>query len=83
MRHAVVFSLPVEMKTVKEEEERNGIKECTGKQEYGEEKFICISVEEMESYYNYTHCCQRLHGRFCRGVYVRLPVVCDRQEPLA
>ncbi|XP_044043822.1 guanine nucleotide exchange factor DBS isoform X8 [Siniperca chuatsi] len=63
MRQDEDFSLPVEM--IREEEEnrqRDGMKDCTGKQECGGERFVCISLEEMESYYRYTRCCQQLHN---------------------
>ncbi|KAM9333911.1 guanine nucleotide exchange factor DBS [Symphorus nematophorus] len=38
------------------------MKECTGKQEYGGNRFVCISLEEMESYYRYSQCCRLLHN---------------------
>lgn len=65
MRRATRSSRPVEMKTLREEEEsgrRRGTKECTGKRGYGGERFVCISPEEMESYHRYAQCCQQLHG---------------------
>lgn len=66
MKQAVYFSLPVEMETLREEEEtvqRDGMKECTGKKQgHGGERFVSISLEEMESYYRYTHCCHQLHN---------------------
>ncbi|KAM7365300.1 hypothetical protein PAMP_016243 [Pampus punctatissimus] len=46
------------MNTLKEEEEnrqRDGMRD-------GGERFACISVEEMKSYYTYTHRCQQLHN---------------------
>lgn len=67
MRRATLFSLPVEMKTPREEEEsgqRRGMKECAGGQGHGGERFVCISLEEMESYYRYVQCCQQLRGEF-------------------
>ncbi|XP_041821838.1 guanine nucleotide exchange factor DBS isoform X3 [Chelmon rostratus] len=33
-----------------------------GKEGYGGARFVCISLEEMESYYRYTQCCQQLHN---------------------
>ncbi|XP_042369114.1 guanine nucleotide exchange factor DBS-like isoform X1 [Plectropomus leopardus] len=65
MTQAALFPLHVEMKTVREEEEnrqRDRMKECTGRQEYGGERLVRISLEEMESYYRCTQCCQRLHN---------------------
>ncbi|KAM7375077.1 hypothetical protein PAMA_014253 [Pampus argenteus] len=53
------------MKTLREEEEnsqRDGMRERTGGKQCGGERFACISVEEMKSYYTYTHCCQQLHN---------------------
>ncbi|XP_028428025.1 guanine nucleotide exchange factor DBS isoform X1 [Perca flavescens] len=38
------------------------MKDCTGKQEYGGERFVRISLEEMESYYRCTKCCQQLQN---------------------
>ncbi|KAM8903532.1 guanine nucleotide exchange factor DBS isoform 5-T5 [Spinachia spinachia] len=39
------------------------MKESTGRQEHAGERFARISLEEMESYYRCTQCCQRLqHG---------------------
>ncbi len=64
MWRATLFSLPVEMETLREGEEKRGVKECAGKQGYGGERFVCISLEEMESYYRYAQCCQQLHGEF-------------------
>ncbi|XP_059183827.1 guanine nucleotide exchange factor DBS isoform X3 [Centropristis striata] len=62
MRRAILFSLPV----LTEEEgnrRRDGMKECTaGKREYGGERFVRISLEEMESYYRCSQCCQLLHN---------------------
>ncbi|XP_038591335.1 guanine nucleotide exchange factor DBS-like [Micropterus salmoides] len=63
MRQVILFSLPVEMKVVREGEKNrhgNRMKECAGKQEYGRERFVCISLKEMESYYRYSRCCQQL-----------------------
>lgn len=71
MRRATLFSVPVEMRTVREEEESNQgdeMKECTGREEYGGERFVRISLEEMESYYRCAQCCQRLISEFCRDV---------------
>ncbi|XP_078021676.1 guanine nucleotide exchange factor DBS isoform X6 [Epinephelus lanceolatus] len=51
------------MRTVREKEESNQgdeMKECTGREEYGGERFVRISLEEMESYYRCAQCCQRL-----------------------
>ncbi|XP_056226149.1 guanine nucleotide exchange factor DBS [Seriola aureovittata] len=65
MRQAILFSLPVEMKAIREEEESGRgdmVKECAGKLEYGGERFVCISPEEMESYYRYAQRCQQLHN---------------------
>ncbi|XP_042260899.1 guanine nucleotide exchange factor DBS isoform X1 [Thunnus maccoyii] len=56
----ILFSLPVEMKTVKvevENRQRDGMRERTGG-----ERFTCISLEEMGSYYRYTQCCQHLRN---------------------
>ncbi|KAM6893817.1 guanine nucleotide exchange factor DBS isoform 1-T1 [Xenentodon cancila] len=36
------------------------MKECTGRRERRGHGFVCISVDEMESYHRYTCCCQRL-----------------------
>lgn len=71
MRRAILSSLPVEIKTVREEEEsrqRDGMDERPRKQEYGGESFVSISLTEMESYYRYTQCCQQLQSEFCRDV---------------
>lgn len=73
IREVIFCSVPVEMKTLSEEEEngqRVRMKECAG------ERFVCISLEEMESYYRYSRCCQRLHSEFRRGVSVRFKVFC-------
>ncbi|XP_034407105.1 guanine nucleotide exchange factor DBS isoform X5 [Cyclopterus lumpus] len=53
MSRAILFS--------PSEEERDGMEECTGRREHAGERFVCISVEEMESYYRYTQGCQQLH----------------------
>ncbi|XP_026157051.1 guanine nucleotide exchange factor DBS isoform X1 [Mastacembelus armatus] len=62
------------MKTVREEEESGlRMKECTGKRECGGERFVSISLEEMEGYFRYTQSCQQLqndilqreHGALC------------------
>ncbi|XP_069019973.1 guanine nucleotide exchange factor DBS isoform X2 [Embiotoca jacksoni] len=37
------------------------MKECTGEQDDGGERLVCIPVEEMESYYRYDRCCLLLH----------------------
>ncbi|XP_027147610.1 guanine nucleotide exchange factor DBS isoform X2 [Larimichthys crocea] len=68
MRRATLFSLPVEMemkmlRSGEESRQRDGMKESTGKQGYGGgERFACISLEEMKSFYRYTQCCQQLHN---------------------
>ncbi|XP_074482687.1 guanine nucleotide exchange factor DBS isoform X7 [Sebastes fasciatus] len=38
------------------------MKECTVRREYGGERFVRISLEEMESYYRCAQCCQQLHN---------------------
>ncbi|XP_029306446.1 guanine nucleotide exchange factor DBS isoform X8 [Cottoperca gobio] len=38
------------------------MKECTGRREHGGERFVRISLEEMESYYRCTQCCQQLQN---------------------
>lgn len=57
-----LLSLPVEMKMVKGKEnarrdkmERRGVK-----RQYAKEGFVCIPLEEMESYYRYSQSCQQL-----------------------
>lgn len=40
---------------------RDGMKED---RERGGERFVSITLREMESYYRYTSCCQRLHSEF-------------------
>ncbi|XP_029371521.1 guanine nucleotide exchange factor DBS isoform X2 [Echeneis naucrates] len=52
------------MKTIREDEEsrQDGMKECSGEKQYGGERFVCISLEEMEQYYRYTQCCHQLHN---------------------
>ncbi len=68
-RRRAIFSISVEMKAVSEEEEsRQG--EATGKWDYGGERFVCISVEEMESYHRHSHHCQQLLCEFCKCVCV-------------
>ncbi|KAG8004500.1 Guanine nucleotide exchange factor DBS [Nibea albiflora] len=66
MRRATLVSLPLEMKPLRSGEEsgqRDGMKEGTGKRGYGGGgRFVCISLEEMESFYRYTQCCQQLHN---------------------
>lgn len=68
MRQEILFSLPVEM--AEEEEE-----ECAA----GGERCVCISVEEMESFFRYSQCCQQLlsesHGDECVCVCVSLWLV--------
>lgn len=56
------FCLPVEMTAVREEEERD--------------RFVCISLKEMECYYRYSQCCQQLHSEFDRGVCHLTVCVC-------
>lgn len=73
MRCEVLLYLPVERKTGREEEEsrqRAGMRERMGKEGYGGARFVCISLEEMESYYRYTQCCQQLHSEFSKDVCV-------------
>ncbi|KAK1876826.1 putative citrate synthase mitochondrial, partial [Dissostichus eleginoides] len=50
-----------ELQIYREEEGTDGMKELTGRREYGAERFVRISLEEMESYYRCTQCCQQLH----------------------
>ncbi|XP_077408397.1 guanine nucleotide exchange factor DBS isoform X1 [Vanacampus margaritifer] len=38
-----------------------GTKEEKGGKEHGGERFVCISLAEMESFYRYTQSCQQLH----------------------
>lgn len=84
MRQATLSSLSVEMKTAGDAEEsgqRDEMKEYTGKQKYGGERFVCISLGEMESYYRYSTSCQQLLSEFCKAVCVcahhgALNVVC-------
>lgn len=54
------LSLPVEMKRAEEEENarRDKMERCSVKRQY--EGFVCIPLEEMESYYRYSQCCQQL-----------------------
>lgn len=73
MRRAILFSLSVEMKTAGDAEEsrqRDEMKESTGKRKYGGERFVCISLGEMESYYRYNTSCQQLLSEFCKAVCV-------------
>lgn len=55
-------SLPVAMKMVRGDEKvRGGEVERRGaKQPRGKDAFVCIPVDEMESYYRYSQCCQQL-----------------------
>lgn len=75
MRRATLFSLPVEMemkmlRSGEESRQRDGMKESTGKQGYGGgERFACISLEEMKSFYRYTQCCQQLHSEFWDAMF--------------
>lgn len=60
-RHSLLSTF-LEMQTVKEKMEsrrRDGMEECTGG-----ERFVCISLEEMKSYYRYSQRCQQLHCEF-------------------
>ncbi|XP_029695945.1 guanine nucleotide exchange factor DBS-like isoform X2 [Takifugu rubripes] len=56
----LLLSLPVEMKRVQGEENacRDKMERCSVKRQY--EGFVCIPLEEMESYYRYNQCCQQL-----------------------
>ncbi|XP_047186675.1 guanine nucleotide exchange factor DBS isoform X1 [Scophthalmus maximus] len=65
MRQARLFPLPVEMKKAREEDETgrgDRMKAHAAKRECGGERFVCIALEEMQSYYRYAQCCQRLHN---------------------
>lgn len=46
------------------------MREGSLKQEYGTERSVSITVEEMKSFYRYMHCCQLLHSGLCRGMYM-------------
>lgn len=68
MRRAVLSSLSVEMKTEGEEEEGRHtyrMKKSMGEQANGGDRFVCISLEEMESFYRYSQCCHQLHSESC------------------
>ncbi|XP_069376636.1 guanine nucleotide exchange factor DBS isoform X3 [Paralichthys olivaceus] len=68
MRRVRQFSLAEDMKTAREEEEsmrRDGRK--PGRRGFGGERFISISLEEMESYYRYALCCQQLYNDIMHG----------------
>lgn len=67
MRRMMLASVPVE--AVREEEERR-MKERKGKRERGGERFVSISLTEMEHYYRYSQCCQQLQSEFCKDVCV-------------
>lgn len=56
----LLSSLPVEMKRVEGEENacRDKMERCSVKQQH--EGFVCIPLDEMESYYRYSQCCQQL-----------------------
>lgn len=65
MRQVIFCSLPVEMEALMGEEENGqggGMKDRRGKR--GGEMFVSVSLEEMESYYRYSSCCERLHREF-------------------
>ncbi|XP_023185663.1 guanine nucleotide exchange factor DBS isoform X1 [Xiphophorus maculatus] len=49
------------METVREKVESEDVKEGGGK-----ESFVSITVEEMKSFYRYTHCCQLLYNDILR-----------------
>lgn len=64
VKRMIVFSVAfLEMETVREENrQRDRMEDRTGGERCRRERFACISLEEMESYYRYTQCCQQLHS---------------------
>lgn len=56
----LLLSLPVEMKRVERDENTciDKMERCSVKRQH--EGFVCIPLEEMESYYRYSQCCQQL-----------------------
>ncbi|XP_062236458.1 guanine nucleotide exchange factor DBS isoform X6 [Platichthys flesus] len=63
MRRVRFFSLVEDMKTAREEEEsRRRDERKGGKQGFGGERLVSISLNEMESYYRYALCCQQLYN---------------------
>lgn len=77
----LLLSLPVEMKMVKGEENARTAKmeRCSTKRQYEKEGFVCIPLEEMESYYRYSQCCQQLqHSELLCISCVRCGSVSDR-----
>lgn len=56
----LLLSLTVEMKRVEGEQNAcsDKMERCSMKRQY--EGFVCITLEEMESYYRYSQCCQQL-----------------------
>lgn len=64
MRRTVLFSLPAEMETGRKKERRR--RKEREKKKCGGESFVSITLTEMESYYRYSQCCQRLCSEFLR-----------------
>lgn len=54
-----LLSVPEEMKVVGEEERKRMKRRWRS-------GFVCISVQEMESFYRYSLSCQKLHSEFLR-----------------
>lgn len=51
---------------------RDGMDECSGG-----ERFVCISLQEMESYYRYSQRCQQLHCE-CMSLSFTCAALCVR-----
>lgn len=52
---------------------------CSTKRPYENEGFVCIPLEEMESYYRYSQCCHQLqHSELLCILCVRCGSVSDR-----
>lgn len=58
----LLLPLPVEMKPVEGDENtcRDKMERCRVKRKYDKEGFVCIPLEEMESYYRHSQCCHQL-----------------------
>lgn len=62
MRRTVLFSLPAKMETGRRKERRR--RKERKRKKRGGESFVSITLTEMESYYRYSQCCQRLRSEF-------------------
>lgn len=61
----LLLPLPVEMKMMKGDEDARtaAMERCSTRQQCEKEGLVCIPLEEMESYFRYSQCCQQLqHG---------------------